>query len=316
MEFNQERIHTIRRLAAVLETPVEFLESIASKAGRFYSPFELEGRQKPFAVKPASTRKRQIDNPVDPLRSLQKQINKRLLRNLAWPDHIHGGVKGRSIYDNGARHIGASRLVTIDIKRYFSNINNRNVFAIWFEVLGHSPEVASTLTRLTTFRRRLPQGAATSPALANLFLFSIDEPLRIFCSSHGIQYSTWIDDLAFSGPESPKAIQFAAGVLANSRLGISHRKLKIMSCMQQQLLTGLMVNETVRVPGKYLKDIRSGIHKLRSGLVSDAEKPLYLKSLLGRIEFAARTNVCRTASLQAELINVLGDIKELVDVDK
>src|SRR6185312_6655346 len=98
-----------------------------------------------------------------------------------------------------------------------------------FQTLGYRPDVAHVLTGLATnavpqhvwevvrraaagaeigprFRLgrqlatpHLPQGAPTSPALANLAAFRLDRRLSGLAARNGLRYSRYADDLTFSG---------------------------------------------------------------------------------------------------------------------
>lgn len=278
-------ILSVNRLADILKVPGEKLLSLSSAPNSSYTPFPHLKPARPFQSNPPS-RVRQIDNPHKDLRWVQKRINQRLLVPICFPENIFGGIRKRSILDNAEHHHGASLLVTIDVKRCFPSVTNRHVYAVWKELLGCSPPVAALLTRLTTFERHLPQGAATSPLLANLFIWMIDQPIREACGKLGVAYSTWIDDLAFSGDLARDVIQIAARTLAANGLRISRDKLKIMGPGSEKLITGTRLGAGgIRAPREKLKRIRSGIHHFEIGHVHDNKAERYLKGLVAQLRF-------------------------------
>ncbi len=170
-------ILSVNRLALVLRTPREELVELGRLARTYHKPFDMVKPPRPFQRNPPS-KTRPIDNPCGELKKIQRCINRTLLRPICFPRNILGAVPKRSVIDNAELHLKASLLVTIDVKSCFPSITNVHVYNIWRFFLGCSTEVASILTKLTTFDRHLPQGAATSPLLANLFVWSIDEPIR------------------------------------------------------------------------------------------------------------------------------------------
>ena len=278
-EIRQFGITTIKHLSFILGVPLADLIEVADHAGKYYSPFPKKNRPKPFTHRKVPGKFRTIDNPINPLKKIQKRIYERLLKPLKWPDHISGGIPGRSISTSARMHLGSPMVVTLDIKKYFPHITNLQIYDLWRGPLGCSPSVASMLTKLTTRDRRLPQGAPTSSALANLLLWSLDEPLRAFCSERGVSYGTWLDDLIFSGANSTDVINVAVKVLQNSGFSISHSKLRIMPSNNRQTITGLIVNSELGIPRSYISDVRAGIHNLSSGRVSDVEQNQYIRSL-------------------------------------
>lgn len=278
-------IRSVSRLGDLLKIPPEKLVSLSAAPNASYRPFGHVRAKRPFQTKPPS-HPRQIDNPIKDLSWAQKRLNRRLLATTCFPEHVFGGIRKRSILDNAEYHHGAALLVTIDIKQCFPSITNRHVYRVWRELLGCAPPVASLLTRLTTFDRRLPQGAATSPMLANLFIWMIDAPIRAACKQLGVVYSTWIDDLAFSGEPARELIQIAAETLRGHGLRISRKKVQIMGPRAAKLITGTRLGAgTVRAPHEKLSRIRSGIHKFEGGLVEVDETEKYIKGLIGQLRF-------------------------------
>jgi hypothetical protein len=279
------RVLSVNRLADILKVPRETLVRLSVEPELNYDPFETVARSRPFQRQPPS-KLRPIDNPMKELSWVQKRIYRRLLKPICFPEHIFGAIPKRSVRDNAGRHLNAALLVTLDIRQCFPSITNVQVYQVWRKLLGCSTPVAALLTQLTTFQRRLPQGAATSPLLANLFIWMIDEPIRRACTNLNVAYSTWIDDLAFSGEHARELIQVAASVLAAHGLRLSRKKIRIMGPRAIKLLTGTRLGaRQVRAPKEKLSRIRSGIHKLRTGLVREEDEEKYINGLVAQLRY-------------------------------
>lgn len=112
----------------------------------------------------------------------------------------------------------------MDLRNFFESVTERQVFAV-FRSIGYQPLVAFELARICTrvapshwrlprYRARwdwttidrywhppmghLPQGAPTSPRLANLVARALDEGLEKLARKHGFVYTRYADDLTFS----------------------------------------------------------------------------------------------------------------------
>ena len=129
-------------------------------------------------------------------------------------DAAHGFVRG--VGTHAALHTGRRVVLALDLEDFFASVAAARVYGI-FRTAGYPEAVAHTLTGLCTnvvpveesvpgeFRlsRRLatphlPQGAPTSPALANLVAFHLDARLTGLAAAIGARYSRYADDLTFS----------------------------------------------------------------------------------------------------------------------
>src|SRR5437660_1125750 len=115
-------LYSMKQLEILLGRSRVELKDLASKAIHFYKPFPLKTKPRRFAKKVEPVKKRWIDNPIDPLKTIQSRVQERILSPLLLPEHLLGGVKGKSILDNARLHIGARCLVTIDIKNFYPSI--------------------------------------------------------------------------------------------------------------------------------------------------------------------------------------------------
>lgn len=302
-------LYSMARCEALLQTSRHHLQFLGSHAGSHYHPFPKRDRTRPFQKKTKAAKKkpRIIDNPDELLKSMQTKINKTLLKPLAFPYYLCGGVPGKTVLDNVLLHLGAPTLVTVDIKSFFRKITNRQVYRVWREVLDCSPRIAALLTQLTTFERHLPQGAPTSSLLANLVIFSIDPPIRKECARLGIQYSTWVDDLAFSGKDPREVISVIVASLRHAGFSVSHKKLKVMGSGSRKVLNGVLVSRFPGVLPDRTARLRSGIHKLRTNQVATHEIDKYIRQLQGGITYIASISPSKATKLRNELQEVLAD---------
>src|SRR5947208_2609016 len=134
------------------------------------------------------------------LKTIQRYILRSILETKPLPPYVHGFVPGRSIVSNGETHRGAPYLLNVDIARFFDSIHETTVRQVFLD-FGFGEDVAKTLTRLCCFQDSLPQGAPTSPYLANLAFDAADKSILALCREYGMTYSRYADDLSFSGPQ-------------------------------------------------------------------------------------------------------------------
>ena len=212
--------------------------------------------------------------------------------------------------DNARLHLGARCLVTIDIKNFFPSITPSQVRAVFREILNCSPTISYLLTGLTTCRGRLPQGAPTSPLLANLVLSGFDGEIRAVCEQNGIRYSSWVDDLAFSGDSASSVIGPVIATLIKAGFRVSHRKIKSMGPKDRKVLNNLVLGNIITVRKQYRARIRAGIHNLTCGRVPAFEVGAYVEGLKGNIGYLRLFDPGRAAGMLLELGHVYAEVNE------
>lgn len=258
-----------------------------------YRPFDLHKKKHPYPGKlrlAEATRKpaklRRIDNPAKQLKEIQSKILRRILSNVEFPDYMFGAVRGRSLVLHANLHVRnqASTVVHMDISSFYPSVTCHQIYWVWNTVLNCPPPVAKLLTELTTFKWCLPQGAPTSSALANIYLASIYGPVCLTCEAKSITISTWVDDLVFSGSRAREVMENVRAVLAKSGLRLAEEKREILGSRSEKIVTGVRLGSRgPRAPHRVMKDLRSAIHRLATGLVSPEEEVRYRNNLIGRI---------------------------------
>ena len=131
-----------------------------------------------------------IERPKARLKEIQRWILREMLVWIPVHDAAHGFVRGRSARTHASAHLGRRLVMRFDLEDFFASVSAARVYGI-FRTAGYPEAVAHMLTGLCTnvvpvdepvsgrLARRLatphlPQGAPTSPALANLAAYRLD----------------------------------------------------------------------------------------------------------------------------------------------
>jgi RNA-directed DNA polymerase len=288
-------IQSERHLAWALGVPIARLRKIADTPAANYHEF--------FQYKDATkTKGRIIRNPKDELKRIQRLIKDRIFGTDLFGPEVQGGVSGRSPKSNAQKHIGARVLVTVDVKKFYDNVDHRVVFRTLRE-FGFSTAVAGLLTKLTTRRGLLPQGAPTSNVIANLVLTRpVDVPTRAEAESTTTRFTRFVDDIALSGDDPSAHIGEVARRLSSCGLSI-HRgeKLRIRPRSMPQKITGLNINSgRPTVPRQYRDKVRSEIHGLAT--ISDPVKCAEaVRKISGRIAYVRQFHPTAAQRLSDQL---------------
>lgn len=276
-------LYSLKDLEFRLGESREKLRFLAENWRNEYSPFQQFKEPKPFQKEQKQSKPRNIDNPSAVLKAVQKKILEKLLKPVMLPNFLFGGVAKLSIKEHAGAHLGSSCVVKMDVKSYYPNVTSRHVYSVWHEVLGYSPSIAALLTKLTTYEWHLPQGAPTSPALANLYLASIYTPVLESCSVSAILPTTWVDDLIFSGPNARSIMEPVRRIFAEHGFKLSHKKRFVLGSHDSKVVTGIRLGaHEIRAPKDKLHDLRAAIHKLEIGM-SAAEAEKQIRSVKGKL---------------------------------
>lgn len=293
-------ILSMRQLAWHIGVPSDRLKEIADSIRQ-----DRGSHYRHFALKTGPDKVRHIDHPAAELLDVQRRIVRNVLAPLGFGDAAHGGIRGRSPASNAAVHRGKRCVVKLDVKSFFPSVKHNRVYRMFREELGFGKDVSRLLTRLVTVRGALPQGAATSLAVANHFAIPVDEGLKPSVERHGLTYSRFVDDLTISG-DSPKfLIGQATRLLKKRGLNIAPEKLKVCGRGKAQEVTGLLVNDADRltISRHYRDAVRSAIHKLRNAERDDW--PTQIASIEGKIAYIARFNPGPAGRLRRYLAEVI-----------
>ncbi len=211
-------------------------------------------------------------NPI--LKQTQRLLVRKLFKKLKVHPAAKGFRRGESIVTHAKLHVGQAVLVRIDIRDFFPSTSGQRLHT-YFRKIGWSWFAANLLVELTTRwtrgRRRLPQGAPTSPILSNLVNYRMDARLAGLAKKSKANYSRYADDIIFSFARDDR--RFIRGVIRRIRKILWENgyrmhgkpKLKVMRRHHRQMVTGLVVNEKVQLPRKTRRWLRAVEHHVRTG---------------------------------------------------
>lgn len=161
-------------------------------------------------------KEREILEPHPEVQKVYRKINEWLEKVAPAHDRTFGFVKGRNckksaealeaLFENG-HHFA------FDIADAFPSITDEMVRQAFLK-LGIEEDMAEVLAWFVTYayqgKRRLPQGASSSPLLLNLVYRPMCEEIDNLCRTHGISWSVYADDFNFSAksifPETKKML--------------------------------------------------------------------------------------------------------------
>jgi retron-type reverse transcriptase len=290
------------QLALKLFIPTNYLLDWDSKIPFYYhkKTITTKGRERDLLI------------PDVDLRNIQRRILDNIL-NFDFPSYVHGGVSDRSIITNAKTHLSQKWVMCLDIKDFFPSIHFKRIYNNFIS-LGCSPQIATLLTHFTTYKHQLPQGAPTSPAIANMVLYGLDKRLFNLCKIKRLKYSRYFDDITISGSSNPKSLIKKCESIINQegfKINKTPEKLRIMPFTTEQLVTGLLVNGPELQPSlKEIKKIQDILDRILLGDFSifiDKE-PFKIKEMAdGHIAFLKSINSLIAKKLEQKFNKVNRD---------
>lgn len=242
-----------------------------------------------FSVPKKNGALREINAPSKFLKHIQRWILDNILYHLDIGTHSHGFFPGRSIVSNASAHVGQDLVLGIDLKDFFPNIHFTSVYHI-FQSAGYTEEVANFLADLCTYHRILPQGAPTSPMLANLAAVKLDNKIAEYCMRRKLQYTRYADDITISGSYKIAIYKNKIHkIIEDNGFVVNIEKTRILSRGSSQKVTGLVVNDKVSIGRKRKKTLRAIVHNILVNgpeIENRTEDPFFKEKIFGDLAFA------------------------------
>lgn len=285
-------------------------------------------------VLPVGPGHRLLEIPKPRLKRAQRKVLDEVLACVPPHPAAHAFRPGHSVLTNATPHTGKRVVLRFDLSDFFASVPAGRVKGV-FLALGFPPTVARLLaglcTTVTPFelwerfpggsramtradqdtverlqRPHLPQGAPTSPALANLCAFRLDRRLAGLAAKLGAAYTRYADDLTFSGGDdlrraAARVRQAVTRIAAEEGFAVNVRKSRVLPCGRRQVVTGVVVNDKPNVPRVEFDRLKATLTNcVRHGPASQNRDSHadFRAHLLGRISHVAMLNPGRGAKLR------------------
>jgi RNA-directed DNA polymerase len=271
IQQNLPVIFSLKHFSQIIGFDFENLLQIIENRGSYYSYYLIKKKKGGY---------RRIIAPYKNIKYLQDWIKINILDKVVLHPSATGFIKQRSILDNARAHQNSNVILNFDLENFFESITEKRVYGI-FKYLGYHKNLAVEFAKICTVKMPqyrfeyldditkehfgdyynlneavLVQGASTSPSLSNIACISLDNRLNKLANKLGISYSRYADDITFSGEnENLPSNNLIKIIIENENFKINWNKVGRYKKGQKQLVTGLLINENIRVPKKYKKEI-------------------------------------------------------------
>ncbi len=333
-EWDLPAISTTGELATWLGLSVPRLEWFADlhdRNGKHESRKLWHYHYRPLAKRSGDIRL--IEAPKEQLKEIQRRILAGILEKIPTHEAAHGFLRGRSIQSFATPHIGRRVVLRMDLKEFFPSILAARIEAL-FRTSGYPERVADLLAGLCTHctspdvwqdtglvwdndrmraafhrysRRHLPQGAPTSPTLANLCAYRLDCRVAGLAEAVGAIYTRYADDLVISGGRNLDRVVkrlglHVAAIAIEEGFDVNYRKTRIMRESVSQRVAGIVVNERLNVRRQdydRLKAILTNCVRHGTSGQNREQHDDFRAHLRGRISFVETVHAERGTRLRA-----------------
>ncbi|KZK93368.1 Reverse transcriptase (RNA-dependent DNA polymerase) [Pseudovibrio sp. Ad5] len=282
-------IFSLSHLAHLVDVSPKDLRPIVDRMSDPYRHFRLRKKSGGNGSKAPKRRFRDIYAPQPHILRTQRWIAQNILNLIQPHPSSFGFAPGSDMLAAATLHCGCAWLLKMDVSNFFESITERQAYQV-FRECGYTALLSFQLARLCTrsidkkhyshLRETefphpsategfLPQGAPTSPMLANLAVYSLDVKLKQIADELGWKYSRYADDIAFSTEQSVsrtdalKLRGIVEGTLKSFGLSENSNKTRISPPGARKILLGVLVDrERPRLTRRYKDNIETHLYAL------------------------------------------------------
>ena len=294
-----------RKLGSLLKTNAKDLERSIYRSDNY----------RIYSINKNTSKSRLIEEPKSQLKLLHHRLFT-LLQRIESPDYLHSGIKGKSYITNANAHIGAKRLLKLDIQRFYPSTRQWHVYKFFLNTMKCSSDVAGNLANLSTCNSHVPTGSCLSQIIAFYAHMEMFSEIYNLASERNLTMTCYVDDITISGESVNRHLLFSIrGILKKNGLRSHPRKERIYLIGIPREVTGSIVTENrLLLPNRKHKEIHE-INKSLKNYPDDATKLAVIEALVGKIVAATQVDsrhLCRLNSLKQERNRISQSIKQCI----
>jgi RNA-directed DNA polymerase len=290
---------TLGHLAFHTDVPYSFLRKTVA---RRISPYRT------FAIKKRSGGFRYISAPFQHLLRTQQWMDKFVLSKIQVSPYSYAFSQGQSIVECAQQHLGCTWLVKIDLRHFFESLSEIQAYRV-FSNIGYGHLIAFEMARLSTKVLRedsrkykkpswisskrspiedyndnrighLPQGAPTSPKLANAIVHNLDLEIAEAVRKFGLTFTRYADDIVlstdskdFTRKKGLEVIHTVYSLLPKYGLRPNPQKAQIIPPGARKIVLGLLVDsQKVRLSKSFRNKLECHLHFAAKDPIGHAQR--------------------------------------------
>ncbi|MEA4837783.1 MAG: reverse transcriptase family protein [Rhodospirillaceae bacterium] len=349
-------VFTLAHLAQQAGVDYSVLRRVAQRSpNEGYRVFRI--RKRPAHT--GERRYRQIAVPSPQLMKVQRWITQAILSKAAAHSASVAFSKGDKLVDAAAPHCECKWLIKMDVRNFFESINEIAAYRVFrslgyqplvslemarisTRLAGWSPRRATDRWSVDAWRHmerrwseieayqayrddpgpllgHLPQGAPTSPMLANLAMREFDAKAAAIANQSGMIYTRYADDLSFSTDQSitkadcSRLIGKIYNLMGTIGLSPNVTKTRVSPPGARKVVLGLLVDgKKPRLSREFRALMRQHLHYLRK----DGVGPVRHARVRGFVSVAGFRNHLHGLATYARQIDVVYGDGLLRELDK
>ena len=153
--------------------------------------------------------------------------------------------KGSPLVYCAEKHKNNLYVLKLDLKNFYPSIKRESVCYI-FKNVGYNADISNLLTNICVVNDELPQGAVTSPYLANLVCRKLDFRIAGYCNKRNIVYTRYADDFEFSSEDREllrKIYGMIKKIVEDEGFCLNQKKTVFMTPKNHKEVLGVTIND-------------------------------------------------------------------------